>query len=167
MALLLAFTDQFLDDLSERPGKTKLDKQKAGMARRVVERDLDTLFGALARQPFNGRLPADVFDEPEHVRIDYVPTALAELLVKFDRLAAVPDDSAYEDDHPEAYVVAFRYQHAKLALLAAYWEQDGQPILAFHRAAGVRAVRSQLAVIGADAEGFDAFFAEVSAAIVA
>lgn len=128
--VLVVFSKSFLDDLAERPGRNKIEKEKAAAPRIVLQKVLERLSRDIQKAA-PSHLRADIFDEPISTLRHYTPESLAVMLSNFRSRILVPLKSRYAAGHPNSYIVNFHFPRLKWSTLAAYIEIDDNPVLVF------------------------------------
>lgn len=132
--LLIAFSESLLADLEARPGRSKLEKQKAAIPRLALLRTLARLSRDMEKPGGAAHLKSDVLDEPHHVRENYLPEELSALLVNFKKRTSIPEDSLFFPEHSGSYIASFVYEEIGWTVFAAYLELKKKPVLVFFRA---------------------------------
>ncbi|AYD01868.1 hypothetical protein [Neorhizobium sp. NCHU2750] len=153
--VLIVFTESLLADLGERPGRNKLEKQKAATPRIALQAVLARLSRDMQGSAGTSHLRADVLEEPVNTRAYYRPESLADLLVNFRALTRIPAKSKFAAEQPEAYLAVFHYSRLGLSLLAGYVEPGGQPCLVILRAMNDARLSGPFGKITTSASEFD------------
>lgn len=157
--VLIVFSTSLLSDLSERPGRSKLDKEKAAIPRIALQKILERLSRDMQKAGGTGHMRADLFQEPISTLRLYTPDSLAVLLSNFRALTPVPKKSRYAVSQPNGYLAVFDYPRLAWSLLSAYLEVGDQPVLVFLRAAPDLHLQTIHARIAARLSDFDQAFA--------
>lgn len=153
--VLVVFSTSLHDDLSARPGRSKLDKQKAARPRAALQLVLERLSREMEADGGTAHLRADLLEEPLHTRRLYEPGSLSILIANFRSLLPVPANSAFATAQPSGYIATFHYPRIGWTLLAAYLEHDRQPVLVFLRAMPEQEMANHLERIASRRATFD------------
>jgi hypothetical protein len=155
--VLVVFSTGLLNDLAERPGRNKLEKEKGATPRLALQKILERLSRDIQKEAPK-HMKADVFSQSIDILRLYTPETLAILLSNFQALITVPAKSGYCLSQPDGYLVKFCYSRLNWCLLSAYLEVDGVPVLVLLKAAETTALESIYNRIASRVTEFDSYF---------
>lgn len=95
--VLIVFSSKLAEDLAERPGRSKLDKENAAKPRVALAAILRRLSRDMEAEGGTSHLRADLFEEPISTLRIYEPGSLADLLVNFGELVTPPREKRLQE----------------------------------------------------------------------
>ncbi len=127
----LVFSKEFSDELADRPGRSKLEKERAAIPRMAMERIALRAQSDLYHKPGTSHLRADLLEEPVSTRQLYRPASLSALLMSVDRVVRIPPASRFHRLSPAGYLAQFTFPRVGWSVLAGYDEPREKPVLVF------------------------------------